>query len=105
MPQVLSRPNMVSLAVLLASLTLASDNYSNISVVAGPRQSSTIGSAGFDRSKTTADDNAVGQDALMLNNNAGRNQIQPLDRSAHEKSGLQRPPPPNAHDASNWYGK
>ena len=66
---------------------------SDMAAVAGPRQRSAIGTAGLDRSKTTADANAVGADVLMFNNNAGRNQAQPLDRSAHEKSGLQRPTP------------
>jgi hypothetical protein len=44
---------------------------SDIAAVAGPRQSSAIGTAGFDRSKTTADDNALGAYVLMFNNNAG----------------------------------
>ena len=66
---------------------------SDITAVAGPRQGSAIGTAGLERSKTTVDHNAIGADVLMFNNYAMPNQAQPLDRSAHEKSGLQRPSP------------
>jgi hypothetical protein len=52
---------------------------SDRTAVARSRRSSIIGTAGFDRSKATADENAVSADVLMFNNNAGRNQVPPLD--------------------------
>ena len=56
----------------------------DIAAVAGPRQCSTCGTAGLERSQTTANEDAIRADVLMLNNNTGRNQAQPLDRSAHK---------------------